>query len=71
MINHRTLIGPHLSVLAACRKGAPEHFGNTKPPSRQRLVYLNRDEPLSLDPALVSHEQGSQRHALLVRRSYS
>ena len=54
MILRRTLIAAAPLALTACRKGAPEHFGNIKPPSRQRLVYLNRDEPFSLDPALVS-----------------
>jgi oligopeptide transport system substrate-binding protein len=54
MMLRRTLIAAAPLTLAACRSGAPQHFGRTQPPSRQRLVYLNRDEPFSLDPALVS-----------------
>src|SRR5215472_429138 len=54
MIPRRNFIAAAPLALAACHKRRTRYFGNTTPPSRQRLVYLNRDQPFSLDPALVS-----------------
>src|SRR5215471_12822440 len=54
MIPRRTLLAASPLAFAACRRTRRKYFTSTKPPSRQRLVYLNRDEPYSLDPALTS-----------------
>jgi len=54
MIARRTLVAAGPLALAACRRSRRKFFTNTRPPSRQRLVYLNRDEPYTLDPALTS-----------------
>ena len=37
-----------LLILGACGHDSP-YFGNVRPPSRQRLVYVDSYEPSSLD----------------------
>ena len=48
-ISRRGILAAPL-VLAGCASASP-YFGRTTPPSSQRLVYANGEEPSSLDPA--------------------
>src|SRR5215813_8543301 len=48
-LSRRCLLGAPLA-LAGCATAGP-YFGRTTPPSSQRLVYSNGEEPASLDPA--------------------
>ena len=41
-----------LLILTACRNDS-RYFGNVRPPSRQRLIYVDTYEPSSLDPAMT------------------
>lgn len=40
-------------LLVGCREDI-HHFGNTTPPAGQILVFDNRNEPATLDPAIAS-----------------
>ena len=48
-IPRRTVIGAGPLALAGCAAEGP-YFGGTSPPSRQRLVYANGNEPDVFDP---------------------
>jgi oligopeptide transport system substrate-binding protein len=50
-ISRRSIFGLSPLVLAACREGGGDYFGNTRPPSNQRLVFENNAEPETFDPA--------------------
>ena len=54
MISRRKVLSAGPLALAACGKHETAYFGKARRSSRQRLVFLNRSEPASLDPALVS-----------------
>jgi hypothetical protein len=43
----RTFLAGSSAVLAACRSVDGEYFGNTTPPTKQRLVFEDNAEPQS------------------------
>ena len=49
--SRRSLLALTPAALAACGRDDRKYFGNTAPPSKQRLVFENNSEPETLDPA--------------------
>src|SRR5215813_12514498 len=49
--SRRSLLAAGPAALAACAGNDRKYFGNTVPPSTQRLVFENNAEPDTLDPA--------------------
>jgi oligopeptide transport system substrate-binding protein len=54
VISRRALVTTGPLTLAGCGIVDKGHFGNSRAPAQQRLVYLNRSEPASIDPAFVT-----------------
>jgi oligopeptide transport system substrate-binding protein len=50
-IPRRSAIGLGSLLLAGCRRDDEGYFGDTRPPSLQRLVFENHAEPETVDPA--------------------
>jgi oligopeptide transport system substrate-binding protein len=53
-IPRRGILAAGPLALAGCGTGGKGQFGKRSAPTRQRLVYLNRSEPASIDPAFVT-----------------
>jgi oligopeptide transport system substrate-binding protein len=54
VISRRALVTSGPLALAGCGTGGKDHFGRSRVPASQRLVYLNRSEPASLDSVFVT-----------------
>jgi oligopeptide transport system substrate-binding protein len=54
MMRRRSFLAGGSVALAACSRAEEKYFGNTKPPTSQRVVTTLDNDPPSLDPALSS-----------------
>ena len=59
-IPRRSLLAAGPMALAGCGADRDPYFGNTAPPSGQRLVFETIADPMTLDPTLTSNGPGDQ-----------